>query len=550
MTTLPRTGAVIAKVDWDNDGDFTDTYDDISSDLWHGDVLTINRGLDQARALGRPIVPLTTWRQRNQEGRYSTEYSGSPLHGLLKPGRPVIFEQELGDAVTMDDADVAMDDAEALMGGLEAIRLFTGFTDEPAEAPGRFFRRVAMRALGASGQIKGAYVTIGYQATITTGAAAVLVLTALGLDTSKIDSDVITNGRAMLHWYAYRREAWTLLEEIWATEGPPAAMYEDEYGLWNFEGRNYFTLQSRCQVAQHTFTDTSTTSSAEEPTMDSTTVTMDDPIIGIDGDVESDVFVALTYEPGYKYIVNDATIEVTQKVSSSTVTLWTYNGSLTLAASETVTIFAKVNDPVSSIVTPVSGTDFTASVALASISASVIGGTTIAIVLTATASGSVITGFGGATGIKVRGVQVTTSGSVNAEPTIDTSASQAEYGVRSLSETFPIWRTLDPAVASGLCDAYVLHYQDPRPVVRVKIQNRTGKLLRQILTRKISDRIHILDVNGLSGIDLDVQIKTLTYTMQGEWLQSLEMGCEKVVEQDWALWDVTEWDDPDTFYGQ
>lgn len=541
---LGRIGRSILKVDWDYDLDFADASDDISDDLWHGQTLVIERGLDQARALGRPLVPMMTGKLRNQEGTYSTEYSGSPIYGLLKPGRPIIFSHTLGGNVnvpTMDDAVVAMDDPEALMDGESEFRLFTGFVDVFPEEPGRFFRRTGFRALGTIGRLKGVYVTVAYNASITTGAAVVAVLQAAGLSSDEyvVDQDAIDNGRLMYHWYAYRREAWTLLEEIWATEGPPASLYEDKYGRWVFEGRNYFTLTERCQVVQHTFTDT--TVQPGDETMDSTTVAMDSPRVGMDGSTTADHYISLNYEPGYKYIVNDATIEITQKAVQSLQVVWLYNGSISLGAGESVTVFAKLNDPISTVTTPVSGTDYDATNALASINATIVGGTTVILSMTA-GSSTVISGHGGAIGIAIRGTPVTTVTTLDAEPTVDASDSIAEYGVRSIPGNLSIWRTLNEADAAGLADAYLLQYSQPRPIVNIKIQNRTPGILKQILSREINDRIHIIDQNGLSGVDLDVQIRTMRYIFQGNWLVGLELGCEKIVEQDWGLWDVAEWD--------
>lgn len=541
--TLPRTGRVVAKVDWGLDGAYDGTYDEISSDLWHGEVLTIERGLDSSRILSRPIIPMATGKLKNNDGQYSTEFSGSPIHGQLQPGRPMYFGQELGDSdATMDDADIAMDDPTVIMGGLEEIRTITGFLDQLDEEPGRFFRRVRFRTLGQSVLLKGQFVTINYQATITTGAAAVLVFQALGLTASQyiVDDDAITNGRTMLHWYAYRRDAWSLLEEIWATEGPPAALYEDAMGRPVFEGRNYFTLTTRCQTIQHEFADVP--ANPNMPLMDDVDVTMDDPLSAMDGYPTVSHYNELTYEPGYKYIINDCTIEVQQRAVQATQEVWAYNGSIVLAANETVVIFAKTSNPVSSITTPVVTTDYTTTFALAAVSVTEIGGTTIALTLTASASGATVGPPAGGTGIRIRATPVTLVGTIDAEPTLDVTASQAEFGVRSLPSSLSIWRTMSPAVASGLADAYLLQYRDPRPILKITLQNRTGAILQQMLTREISDRIHVVDQNGLSGVDMDVQIRNIKFVYRGEWLQRVEFGCEKIVEQDWGLWDVAQWD--------
>ena len=74
-------------VDWNDDGDFTDTHDDIS-----GDTLSIlwERGRDYASALlGRSISGRLWAELVNTSGKYSPSNTSSALSGSILPGRTV-----------------------------------------------------------------------------------------------------------------------------------------------------------------------------------------------------------------------------------------------------------------------------------------------------------------------------------------------------------------------------------------------------------------------------------------------------------------------------
>ena len=74
-------------VDWNNDGDFEDAYDDVS-----GDSLRINfvRGRDYASQLtGNSIAGKLNAVLTNQTGKYSPNNAASPLSGTIVPGRNV-----------------------------------------------------------------------------------------------------------------------------------------------------------------------------------------------------------------------------------------------------------------------------------------------------------------------------------------------------------------------------------------------------------------------------------------------------------------------------
>lgn len=86
------------KIDWDNNGNFTGTYDDVSADVVSSHGLWFNHGfgsqLDRVASVGRCQFALRN-DARNQHGEanlYSPVNSSSSLAGKIVPLRPVIVE--------------------------------------------------------------------------------------------------------------------------------------------------------------------------------------------------------------------------------------------------------------------------------------------------------------------------------------------------------------------------------------------------------------------------------------------------------------------------
>ena len=71
-------------VDWNNDGDFSDSNEDVTSD-------TLGLSLEHSRDLASDHIEASRLELvlRNDDHKYSPPNSGSPLSGELKPGRTV-----------------------------------------------------------------------------------------------------------------------------------------------------------------------------------------------------------------------------------------------------------------------------------------------------------------------------------------------------------------------------------------------------------------------------------------------------------------------------
>lgn len=520
--TPSRIGTTSVLVNWENTGDPGDgAYDDTTADVQREPALIIESGRDSDRTFGRPRISLASGRWRNSHRRYSRENVDSPLRGDLKTGRRVWVNKEIGDDVLMADTVVTMADPSALMAGRETQRLFTGRLDVPKESygPGPNKRWVEWRAIGAMAKLQAAAnVTIPLQLSITTGALAVLILAAAGLASTEyvVDQEMIDDGRVLTWAVVDDRPPFEALIDVWASEGPTAAFYEDVYGRAVLEGNTYLFLTDRCNTVQATFY----ADAADGPS-----------------------FVGLTPLPRDETIVNDVTFQAELRATATTQQVWEYSGSISLAAAEAVTVIARSENPLVAITTPVLTTDYTVTgTALASVTATVLSSYTVAITFTAGAGSATVGPPAGGNGPRLRGQPLSLISTVEVVPTVDSSASQDEWGIRSLPSNVPRpMPGLNQTDMAAVADAWILAYQEGRPAYRITLVNKTGEQQRQMLARQVSDLIEIVDPTE-SGATMQLTIHSIRHEIHGDQLHYTTFGCEQRVEQTWARWDVGQFD--------
>lgn len=520
---LERRGATSVLVNWGNDGDPGDgLYDDTTEDLQRSPALIVEVGRDAARTSGRPRSATASGMWRNQHRRYSAENVASPLRGDLQPGRRVWITKEIGDdTITMADPVATMADPQVLMSGLSTARLFTGALNQPEElyGPGPNKRWIQWSAVGALEKLARAdNITLGLLTSITTGELAQLVLDEAGLtaDEYVLDQEMVENGR-LLDWVVVDdRQPFQILMDIWASEGPTAAFYEDQYGRAVLEGNTYLFLTDRANTVQATYY-----ASADD---------------GLS-------FVGLKPTPSYQQIVNVVVFQSEQRAAQSTQQVAEYSGSLNLTAAEARTIILRSNDPLSAFTTPVLTTDYTVTgTALASVTATALGAFAVAITFTAGAGSATVGAPAGGSGPRLRGQPFTQVGTLDVPPTVDASASQAEFGKRALLSTIPRpLPGLNPTDLAAVADAWILAYQDNRPAFEVTLVNKSGLLLHEILSRRVSDLIEVIDPTE-SGSSKQLTIHSIRHEIGGDQEHRVTFGCEARIDQTWARYDVGRFD--------
>ena len=77
------------KVDWNQDGDFTDANEDVTSLVRRNAGLSFEYGRDQSTALAPTVAGRGGLTLDNVARRFSPRNTGSPIYPNVKPARPV-----------------------------------------------------------------------------------------------------------------------------------------------------------------------------------------------------------------------------------------------------------------------------------------------------------------------------------------------------------------------------------------------------------------------------------------------------------------------------
>jgi hypothetical protein len=222
------------EVDWNNDGVWTDPYDDVSDRLLERVSVGTEYGRDDARAL----LPLAAGQMRfelcDPEGIFNDDNSSSPLAGDVVPGRPA--------RLRVEDIDT----------GVNHI-LFSGFIDDIRANWNRVYSTTPIIVSdGLAAKLQDTEISTAVYWGIKTGDAVEVLLDAIGWDPAMRRID---QGATTIPWYWEERvSAFVALQRIVASEGPPSLAYIDPAdGYFVFEDRHHRLLRERSQISQATF---------------------------------------------------------------------------------------------------------------------------------------------------------------------------------------------------------------------------------------------------------------------------------------------------------
>lgn len=520
-------------VDWDNDGGFDGTSEDVTADVLATPAPSIDVGRDQARELAQPMIGAAGVELNNRAQTYSAEFPGSPIYGLMLPGRAIEVRASPGGSAAYDD-DVDYD-SDLVYNG-DPVAIFTGLIDEPVQQPNHANRSVGLRAFGSMAKLQTRISTQLYES-IATGTAIGHILDAAGWPANKRDID--TGQTTLLYFWAADEDALALAIRVVNTEGAGAALYEDGEGVIHFEDRTYRSLESRSTTSQATFFDRSIgTEGFYEEEVNYNSVIPYDGVYGIHH-VEP-----FRYAPGFRDVVNSVTLEVTQRTVASLGVIWTYGTTLTLGADEVKTITAKLDSAPAKAIVCVNSTDVTTSSgSIASVAINRTSGQVIAITLTAGAGGATVNL------LQLRGTSVAVSATVVVANAFDASASIAKYGAKPLPSGITLLTDISVPQGESLTDAIVERYQEPLAQVDMTVVNVDGAHLYEIMARRVSDRITI--VEGQTGLNADFWIERIGHRIELAGKRHVAVfGCSKaalssddiyVWDDAGSLWDTVTW---------
>lgn len=465
---MPATYRIL--IDWDGDGTFDHAGSDVTARvLGTRTPFTSRYGRDQARALAPPAPNPAHLELNNASRDYSPENSGSPLAGLVRPGRGIVAL-----------ADINTD----------TYPIYSGHLDDYTVQPAMDKRSVDVSCLDGLGRHRGVPVTTALYAGLRTGQAIHLVLDAVGWPEDLRDIDF--GSTVMPWWWLQADDAYDAIQQLVDSEGPPAFCVTDLGGMITFRDRHHRVQREHALLVQATW-------GGPDPGDPS----MSEPFL---------------YHDGWRDIINVVDLDVPVRQPSGTLAVvWSSDGQRALSDGETISVSATSSTPFLSAVAPEIGTDVV--VVSGAVTAQLLhtSGASTTVLITATGGPAVVSR------VQVRGYPLVTQTTVQVRA--EDTASIDEYGRRALpSGRRPVWAGVHDAAAIA---AIILSQRAQRlPTVTVTMQGKSDDQLLHQLSRILSDRVRIIEPE--LGLDADFYVELIAHDLRGGPLLATKFGAEMV----------------------
>ena len=474
-------------VDWSGAGVFTGTGENVTPDVLDGGRWTFGYGRDQTRQLSPGSIGRAGFILCNADRVYSPENTSSPLVDDLQPGRRVRMAADFD--------------------GVE-YPLFQGRLDDFTVVPDRSNRTADFTALDGLYTLQNRSVSTGVFAGQRTGMLIAAILDAVAWPVDQRSLDV--GASFVPWWWAEGKDALSAVQELVASEGPPAIAYIAPDGTFTFRDRHHRLLRPASVTSQGTF-------AARRVACDVPAVT---------GFSYTDPFV---YEHGWRDVINtfDVTIPVYAPDSAASV-VWSSEDPFTVATGDTVHVQIVASEAFINAITPTAGAPGSGADIIFTPSG---GPGIVGIALSRTSGQSTtltMTALGGdktVLSVQLRAFALPSARSARA---MEQDPGAIIDGIVKTYQVSITWSTLNDLEAVG--DVVIGRYSTRRPIVRMRVVSCDADHLRQVLSRTISDRVTIR--NGELGLDGDFFVERVDHTISRIGsdvtpVHALVAGCEK-----------------------
>lgn len=461
-------------VDWNKNGSFTDTYDDVTNDI-RGSI-SVSYGRDSISALSPMIGGRGSFTLDNTSRRYSPRNTLSPLYGSLKPARPVLITRDV-----------------TVAGVTTTYTIFRGHTDDSGISPDPDAKTVQIGLVDSLSDFQQNTISTALFQGLRSGDAVNKILDAAGWTGAR---DIDTGASVFPYWWADGESAFDALQRVLASEGSPALLTMSSTGGIVFRDRSHRLIRSASTSSQTTFYGSGTT----------------EPIMGR----------TFQYSEAWQNIVNNVLMQVDERASDTTnwTTVWSTTETINIPASGSTTILVKTSDPFYNALTPVSGTDYQVIIgSVSSVTLSRTSGTSLGITFTAGASATSIQG------VQLRAVSVPVVRSYQITSTV--SSSQTDYGQRDVpSNATPEW--CNRFDVTDIAQQYTAQRAQPLPTVQVSFNchyTQTARLTA-LLSRNLSDRVTVIEPE--TALSNDFFVETITHDINDITDHVITFGLEMV----------------------
>lgn len=221
-------------IDWDNDGDYTDTGENVTDDVLQRGVVSFQYGRDSSRALSPPRVGAIGFTLCNADRLYSPENPDSPIANDVAPAARILVEETIDSTL---------------------YPLMTGRIDTFAVTARRGDRSVQITGFDDLSLLRGKKITTEVYAAQRTGTLIGIILDAVGWSAAR---DLDVGATHVPWWWANGDDAFDLLTELLRSEGPPSIAFIAPDGTFIYRDRHHRLLRAASLTSQATYTSTRT----------------------------------------------------------------------------------------------------------------------------------------------------------------------------------------------------------------------------------------------------------------------------------------------------
>ena len=463
-------------VDWNNDGDFSDSNEDISEDVLS---ITCKIGRNFASQLtGHAVAGRLEITVRNETGKYSPFNTSSTYAGQLLPNRKI----QVG----------------AYYPSVQP--LFTGFIEkiQPNINKGRV-HTATITASGPIRKLSQTNIRVPMSTSTATGTAIGAVLDAA--DWPSADRSIDT-GETTITRYFYSGNALKGLREVESTES--GFIKETKDGKIAFEDRHHRLETTVSNTSQATFADDGTGFS----------------------------YTNIKQEDAMNLVYNEFLSPVSTFTVASVATLWTHplantsGNAPSLETGEVITVLAEYPNTTSannvvgvdSWTTLAATTDYLANTASDGTGTNKTSDIGISLIKSSKNMEIQITNNAGEkvylTKLQARGTAVTISDPATVKTSDSTS--QAAFGLRTYPRTDDAKWVPSQEEAKDWCLQNLNAHKNPTATMAITFSaNQSDSAMTEAITRDISDRITLkASANAKLGISRDFYVETITHRIR------------------------------------
>lgn len=472
-------------VDWGGDGSFSDPGDDLSQKITSD--ITISYGRDQTRQLNPAAVGSASFTVINSDRTFSPDFATSILFGDLEPARQTRATVSFGGHTY-----------PLLYAKIDDYNIKADLTD----------RTVDFTFLDGMADLQNFNLSTAVYRSVRTGGLIDIILDAAGW-TGPRDLDL--GATIVPFWWVEGVDALTAINDLVKSEGPPAIAYQAPDGTFVFRDRHHRLLRTESTGVQAVFS---------QPTLMDCVPPVADP-----DDDTFDFTAPFAYQHGWRDIVNSVSFDVSERLEDSDYTpVWSQEDQVPIQNGQSLTIDISTSDPFVDAILPVTGVDYQVSGAgVLNVALSRDSGQSATLTLLA---------VGGAVNVSALQLRAKT---ISVQRNIKVGRVDADsiskHGEKSYPETAPWANKNDADAIAGMI---LLMYAKRRPTVALRVVSSDPAHYIQVLTRTVSDRIHI--TFGEMGLDDDFLVESVTHTLQRfnasgrPPVHSVILGCEKDIE--------------------